>query len=188
MNPTLPASRTVPVPLPAAGTSPASPRAVAVLVDDGVDGLGVARLLAELQRAGASFTLVSPTATPIATQLGGMLDPDAAVDAVSPAAFDAVLVPGGAHCAERLLHDAPTLGFVRHAWLLGRTVAAVGAGVQLLAAIGLPHDGVVDAVDEPLPGVLVGHGGHSTLANFGCRLGKLLEQAPHTRGEVPLAA
>lgn len=191
MKTSSPATRPVPS-LPAAHAgalcAPAQPRRIAVLIDDGVDALGIARLVAELQRAGAECRLVAPTATPVATRLGGMLDPDHTTDTVSAADFDAVLVPGGAYCAERLLHDTASLGFLHRAYALGRTVAAVGAGVQLLAALGLPSDGAGEALDEPEPGVLVGHGEHSTLANFGCRLGKLVAQAPHARTAVPLAA
>ncbi|MCR5864238.1 MAG: DJ-1/PfpI family protein [Aquincola tertiaricarbonis] len=150
---------------------------VAMLIDDGVDELCVARLIAELDRAGAQVQLVAPQIAPVSTQLGGMLSPEHSVAAVSAADFDAVCVPSGLFCAETLQLSDEALSFVQQAYEAGKTLAATGEGVQVLRALGLPVEGG-DALDEPEPGVIVGHGEHCTLSNFGRRLAKRLSREP----------
>ncbi|MEF7612316.1 DJ-1/PfpI family protein [Aquincola sp. MAHUQ-54] len=161
-----------------AAAGPHRPWRVAMLIDDGVDELCVARLIAELDREGAQVRLVAPHIAPVTTQLGGMLSPDHAVTETTAARFDAVCVPSGVQSAETLQTDEATLRFVQGAYDLGKTVAATGAGVQLLQALGLQVEGG-EALDEPEPGLLVGHGEHCTLANFGRRMAKRLSREPH---------
>lgn len=156
---------------------------VAMLVDDGVDELCVARLIAELDRAGAQVQLVAPQIAPVSTLLGGMLSPEHSVATLSAADFDAVCVPSGLFCAETLQLSDDALRFVREAYDHGKTLAATGEGVQVLRALGLPVEGG-DALDEPEPGVIVGHGEHCTLSNFGRRLAKRLSREPQRRGSL----
>lgn len=151
---------------------------VAMLIDDGVDELCVARLIAELDRAGAQVQLVAPQLAPVSTLLGGMLAPDHTVAEVGADAFDAVCVPSGIFCAETLQLSDEALRFVQAAYDEGKTLAATGEGVQVLRALGLPVEGG-DAIDEPEPGVIVGHGEHCTLSNFGRRMAKRLSREPH---------
>lgn len=163
---------------------------VAMLIDDGVDELCVARLIAELDRAGAQVQLVAPQIAPVSTQLGGMLSPEHSVAGVRAADFDAVCVPSGLFCAETLQLSDEALSFVQQAYDHGKTLAATGEGVQVLRALGLPVEGG-DALDEPEPGVIVGHGEHCTLSNFGRRLAKRLShepQRPPRRMQRALAA
>lgn len=151
---------------------------VAMLIDDGVDELCVARLIAELDRAGAQVQLVAPRLAPVSTLLGGMLTPEHTVAEQSADAFDAVCVPSGLFCAETLQLSDDALRFVQAAYDEGKTLAATGEGVQVLRALGLPVDGG-DAIDEPEAGVIVGHGEHCTLSNFGRRMAKRLSREPH---------
>lgn len=151
---------------------------VAMLIDDGVDALCVARLIAELDRAGAHVQLVAPQLAPVSSQLGGLLAPDHTVGQVSAEAFDAVCVPSGLFCAETLQLSDEALQFVQDAYNEGKTLAATGEGVQVLRALGMPVEGG-DAIDEPEAGVIVGHGEHCTLSNFGRRIAKRLSREPH---------
>ena len=151
---------------------------VAMLIDDGVDALCVARLIAELDSAGAQVQLVAPQLSPVSSQLGGLLAPDRTVGQVSAEDFDAVCVPSGLFCAETLQLSDEALQFVQEAYEEGKTLAATGEGVQVLRALGMPVDGG-DAIDEPEAGVIVGHGEHCTLSNFGRRIAKRLSREPH---------
>ena len=163
----------------AAAHLPAPPAwRVAMLIDDGVDALCVARLIAELDRAGAQVKLVAPQLAPVSSQLGGLLAPDHTVSQVSVEAFDAVCVPSGLFCAETLQLSDDALKFVQDAYNEGKTLAATGEGVQVLRALGMPVDGG-DSIDEPEAGVIVGHGEHCTLSNFGRRIAKRLSREPY---------
>lgn len=169
-----------------------APRAwrVAMLIDDGVDELCVARLIAELDRAGARVQLVAQQLTPVNTLLGGMLSPDHTVHELAAADVDAVCVPSGIFCAETLQLSDDALQFVQAAYDEGKTLAATGEGVRVLRALGLPVEGG-DAIDEPEAGVIVGHGEHCTLSNFGRRVAKRLSRVPHRaprQGSRALAA
>lgn len=161
----------------ALATAEAAP-CVAMLIDDGVDELCAARLIAELARAGVRVSLLAPEIAPIGTQLGGMLTPDHTLSELSADHFDAVVIPSGAQAAVTLLQSAATRRFVREAHCLGLPLAAAGDGVKLLGAIGVaPAE--LGELDEPVPGLLVGHGAHDTLAAFGRRLGELVAEQPH---------
>ena len=71
--------------------------------------------------------------------------------------FDAVLVPGGAACAQALLRSGEGLRFVLEAWRHGKPICVIGEGADLLKPLGL------DAPDAPPPpGVVVGRNEPST--------------------------
>lgn len=77
--------------------------------------------------------------------------------------FDAVVVPDGAAAIEQLLADGRAQEFVRDAYRHGKTLLALGAGAELLAAAGMTADD--DAGEDP--GLLLaGTLGRDTLRGF----------------------
>jgi catalase len=71
--------------------------------------------------------------------------------------FDAVLVPGGASCAEALLRNGDAAHFVLEAYRHCKAICVIGEGIELLRAAG------IESAGGPLPaGVVAGRNDPAT--------------------------
>ncbi|MFP8778515.1 catalase [Hydrogenophaga sp. RWCD_12] len=121
-------------------------RKVAILVADGVYGLAVQAMQKALAAAGARSTLVGPTLCRVLCAEGGHMAVDATQDNAPSVLFDALYLPPMAVGADGLAGDPRALRNVEQACRHGKTVAASGDSVRLIAAAG---------VDPKRAGVLV---------------------------------
>ncbi|GII96527.1 catalase [Sinosporangium siamense] len=122
---------------------PQSPdtRKVAVLASEGVDAADVLALSGAITGAGAICELLAPHDGTVVTTEEGRLPVTKALPTVASVFYDAVVVPGGEGSAHLLAKDGKALHFLAEAFKHGKTVAAVGAGRQLLQAAHLDGDG-----------------------------------------------
>jgi catalase len=128
-----------------------STRKVAVLVADGVHGTAVRAVQQALEAAGAHARLVGPTLRRVLCAEGGHLMVDATLDNAPTVLFDAIYLPPMAVGADGLVGNLQASRCVEQACRHGKTVAASGSSVGLIAAAGVApaHPGLVlDASDE----------------------------------------
>jgi catalase len=125
-------------------------RRVAVLAAGGVE-VGALRVIQQaLLDAGASCRIVAAHLGSVATSSGQQLAVDHTFANMPSVMFDAVLVPGGAACAEALARDGAAVHFALEAYKHCKTLCVIGEGVQLLRSLGIGEQG------SALPGVLIG--------------------------------
>lgn len=86
---------------------------------------------AHLESLGARVTVIGVSAAPATGKKGGSLTPDATFGEVSPAEFDALVIPGGG-APENLRIDDGAVAFTREFVESGKPVAAICHGPQLL--------------------------------------------------------
>ena len=120
-------------------------RKVAIAVADGVDTAQVNAIKAALIKAGALPQIVAPHIGEVTGADGkSTLAVDKTYANSGSVVFDAVFVPGGAQSIATLLPQEPVRHFIFEAYKHGKAIAAVGEGLDLLAASqldGLPqHD------------------------------------------------
>ncbi len=127
-------------------------RRIAVLVAGGVE-LGALRVIQQaLQDAGASCRIVAAHRGFVATSSGQQLGVDHTFATMPSVMFDAVLVPGGAACAEALARDGDAVHFALEAYKHCKPLCVIGEGLQLLDALGIK----LGEGDSGVPGLLVG--------------------------------
>lgn len=107
-------------------------RRVAVLVADGVDGIGVGRLVADLRERAAVVELLAPTGGTVRDANGDELPVDRAINTMASVLYDAVVVPCGPDSVQTLSADGDAVHFVAQAFKHAKPVAAFGSGVELL--------------------------------------------------------
>jgi catalase len=147
----------MPVPAPSAGgpdeSAPVSPalsqlaeapmpidgRIIAVLAADGVDGEGLARLMAAATAAGARVAVVGPHLGLLTSEQGTPVPAPKALLTAQSVEFDAVVVAGGSG-ATTVMTEPLAAVFVQEAYRHLKTVGGWGDGVEALAAFGIPHD------------------------------------------------
>ncbi len=133
-----------------------STRKLAVLATDGIDMLSVRRVLQELTEAGVQCKVVAPHLGQVGTASGRTLPVDFTFNNTSSVLFDAVLVPGGAACAEELCRLGLALHFVLEAYRHCKPICAINEGTSLLSTLGFTLSTQKDsAVTVPTPGVLL---------------------------------
>ena len=115
-----------------AGRHAVATRKVAVLVADGVDTLGLRPVLQALQDAGLICSVVAPQLGSVATEIGRQFSVDHALATMPSVMFDAVLVAGGAGCAQALAGNGAAVHFVLEAYKHFKPVCALGDGLALL--------------------------------------------------------
>lgn len=89
-----------------------------------------------LEAGGVRVTVASRTTAPAKGMLGGVAKPDIAVDAIDPAAYDALVFVGGGG-AEVYFDDAKVHALARSAEQGGKLVAAICIAPSILANAGL---------------------------------------------------
>jgi catalase len=126
-------------------------RRVAVVMAAGVE-LGAFKVIQQaLQDAGAQTRVVAAHLGILSSSSGQQVPIDHTFLNMPSVMFDAVLVPGGAACAQALLRDGAALHFVLEAYKHCKALCLIGESVELLrsAGIALP--------DAPVPaGVVIG--------------------------------
>jgi catalase len=128
-------------------------RKIAVLVADGVDGVGVERVVGGLIERGAQPELLAPTDGQVTTADGSSMEVDRALNTMASVLYDAVLVPCGAKSTEALAQDGYAVHFVTEAYKHAKAVAAFGTGRSVLDRAELSESrqaGEDDAVVEDL--------------------------------------
>jgi catalase len=158
----------LPAPLPKALETPATPeveaspalslmarpgdggirtRKVAVLIDHGVEGASLQKLISSLVAAGAIPRLIAARLGTYVGAGGEKFEADATMENSPGFLFDALVLPDGAKAVEALDADAHTLEFLRDQYWHCKTILVLGASEALLAEAQIPltmPDGAVD--------------------------------------------
>jgi len=104
---------------------------VAILVEDEFDGRELVGPVEALRAAGATVTIVGPTAGGHYRGKGGVVIADLAAGAARMKDFDALVIPGG-HAPDKMRMRHAMVDLARDAMDAGKTVAAICHGPQLL--------------------------------------------------------
>lgn len=123
-------------------------RRVAVLVADGVDGVGTRTLATALSGQGAVVELLAPADGPVRAASGEDLLADRAISTMASVLYDAVVVACGPDSVATLATDGYAVHFVTQAYKHAKPVAAFGAGLDLLREAGVDVRFATD--DEPV--------------------------------------
>ncbi|HWC79605.1 MAG TPA: catalase [Pseudonocardiaceae bacterium] len=107
-------------------------RRIAVLVADGVDGIGTRAFVQDLRRRGAVVELLAPADGPLRAASGEDLTADRAINTMASVLYDAVAVACGPDSVATLSADGYAVHFVTQAFKHAKPVAAFGAGLDLL--------------------------------------------------------
>ena len=137
-------------------------RKIAFLVADGFNDASVADVKMALMKAGAKCMTVAPRLGVLTGREGDTLNADCSLLTGASVLFDAVYVPDGEASVAALQSQPDAINFLSEAFKHCKTIAASGAGVQLLESAGLVSE------SEPDPGLIVTtDGNYATLAeNF----------------------
>ncbi|MFD1703747.1 type 1 glutamine amidotransferase domain-containing protein [Methylopila henanensis] len=116
-------------------------RKVAILATNGFEEIELSAPAKALRDAGAEVKVVSPEAGSIQgfqhDRPGATVPVDVTLDAADPAAFDALLIPGGLFNPDALRQDEAALRFASAFFDGGKPVAAICHGPQVLISAGL---------------------------------------------------
>lgn len=115
-------------------------RKVAILVADGVDGLGAQRLIQSLRAHGVIADVLAPTAGAVTSTNGAQLEVDAAFNTTASVLYDGVAVPGGQDSVATLSVDGYAVHFVSEAYKHVKPVAAYAEGLSMLRTAGVRDD------------------------------------------------
>lgn len=107
-------------------------RQVAILAADGVDGIGVSRLVTALQEQGAWVEILALKDGSIRASDSDNLVANRAITTVASVLYDAVVVPGGPDSVAALKANGHARHFVSEAFKHGKAVAAFGSGLDVL--------------------------------------------------------
>ena len=114
-------------------------RKVAILGADGFDDAAVAAMKKALTGAGAQTKLVAPRLGFLKSSKGAEAKVDFSLLTASSVLFDAVYIPGGEKSVKALQKHAEALEFLQEAYKHCKTIAAHGAGVELIRACNLTN-------------------------------------------------
>jgi catalase len=114
-----------------------STRKVAFLVADGFDEQSVAKVKTALLTEGAKALTVAPRLGDLSGANGEKLKADFSFLTASSVLFDAVYVPSGEESIGALKDELKALDFLTEAYEHCKSIAAAGAGIELLEAAGL---------------------------------------------------
>jgi catalase len=134
-------------------------RKVAFLVADGFDDADVLEMQKSLMTAGAKVCTVAPHLGTLLSEGGQIVNADFSFLTGASVLFDAVYVPGGETSVNALKAVPEVFEFVSEAYKHCKTVAANGAGVEILRLAGLSvgtSDGSNGEDQMSDAGVLVG--------------------------------
>jgi catalase len=120
-------------------------RKIAILSADGVDDADLSSMKRALIAAGAQVKVVAPRLGLLKSSNGTQIKVDFSLLTGSSVMFDAVYVPGGEKSVETLKQDAEAVQFVLEAYKHCKTIAANGAGIELMRACRVAANGETDA-------------------------------------------
>jgi len=117
---------------------------IAILVTDGFEESEMTEPRKALDDAGAKTTLVSPKEGHVTSwtknNWGKQFDVDMHLDKADPAAFDALLLPGGVISPDKLRMDPKAVAFVKAFVAAGKPIAAICHGPWTLIEAGAVKD------------------------------------------------
>jgi catalase len=119
-------------------------RRIAILAADGVEDSELSGVKQALGAAGAQAKVVAPRLGSLKSANGTDVNIDFSLLTAGSVLFDAVYVPGGARSVEALMREAKALHFIHEAYKHCKTIAATGAGVELLRASYLGTGTILD--------------------------------------------
>ncbi len=119
-------------------------RKIAVMVADGVERSSYSAVVEKLQAAGAVVRVVGPRIGLFDTADGKTIEADASLENEPAVLFDGVIVADGAS-VDVLLGDGRALEFLRDQHRHGKTLLAMGRGVELLAEADIAYEDEGDA-------------------------------------------
>ncbi|MDQ6653896.1 MAG: catalase, partial [Acidobacteriota bacterium] len=119
-------------------------RKIAFLVADGFDDSAVLEMKKALMTAGAKAMTVAPRLGVLTGTNGEVLRADFSFLTGSSVLFDAVYVPGGEASVASLKTEVEAINFLNEAYKHCKTIAASGAGVDLLESAGVGTGPTVD--------------------------------------------
>jgi catalase len=130
------------------GTTGVRTRKVAIMAGHGCDAVTLRTVYAELLAAGAVPRVAAPQLGQLIAEDGSGVAADVSFEATPAVLYDAVVVAGGDDSAAMLARDAEARDFVRLQYRHCKPILAIGAGRELLAAVGVAptlQDGAPDA-------------------------------------------
>lgn len=130
------------------GAAGVQTRKVALLVATGAE-LGALKVIQQaLADAGATTHVIAGQLGAISSSSGQQLPVSQALATVCSAQYDALLVPGGAACAQALARDPDAMRFVQEAYRHGKAMCLIGESAELLRGVA--------PGDTPVPGLVIG--------------------------------
>ena len=123
---------------------------IGVFAADGVDAAGLAAVRAPLERAGAVVVVIAPHGGTI-TSADGPVEVTKSALTTQSVEYDALIVAGGPS-AETLGQDPYLAVNLGEAYRHYKTIAAWGAGQDILAACSIPADVPVSSPPTPPTG------------------------------------
>lgn len=115
-------------------------RKVAILIAPGVKGADVDAMIAALKQEGAMAKLIAPSASPVKTAEGSMLQPDGSMEGLPSIAFDAVFVPGDEAMLKAFEGSGVALHYLLEAYKHLKAIALCGKAADLADKLSLPAD------------------------------------------------
>jgi catalase len=109
-------------------------RKIAILATDGFDDAALSTMKRALTAAGAQAKVIAPRLGVLTSARGAEVDIDFSLLTAGSVLFDAVYVPGGEKSVEALKRQAKAIHFINEAYKHCKTIAATGAGIDLLRA------------------------------------------------------
>jgi catalase len=113
-------------------------RKIAFLIAPGVRAADVEVVRDALEAEGAVCELIAPVLGPVRTEEEGVLEPHKSHLTAHSVLYDAVFVPGGAVAIEAQKGTGVPIELVQEAFKHAKPIGALGEGIDLLAAAGLP--------------------------------------------------
>jgi 4-methyl-5(b-hydroxyethyl)-thiazole monophosphate biosynthesis len=110
---------------------------VLVPLASGFEEIEAITIVDVLRRGGIEVVLAGSTEGVLEGSRGIRVEPDTTLDDVDPAAFDAIVLPGGMKGALALMADERVLAAVRELHAAGRLTAAICAAPMVLAKAGI---------------------------------------------------
>jgi catalase len=131
-------------------------RCVAVLAAEGVSAADIKQLKTALAREGARMEVIAKFLGPINCDDKSSIEADKSHLTAASVFYDAVFVPGGEASVLAMTKQGDAIHFVQEAFRHCKTLGAMGAGVQLLAAANLPG---IDLANEGAKSKVMSHKG-----------------------------
>ena len=145
-------------------------RKVAFLIADGFDDADVSHMKQALLTEGAMGMTVAPRLGVLTGANGEVVKADCSFLTGASVLFDAVYVPGGDASIAALKKEPEAGGFLNEAFKHCKTIAASGAGVELLDHSGIGRGKETDkkqpAGTSNIPGIIVGDDAGGVSAEF----------------------
>jgi catalase len=131
-------------------------RKIAFLVADGFDDAAVSEMKQALMTAGAVAMTVAPRLGTLTGANGQQVKADFSFLTAASVLFDAVYVPGGEASVAALKNEVEAATFLNEAYNHCKTLAASGAGVELLESVGIVEQASGEDPSAPVaqPGIV----------------------------------